>query len=99
MSIVSPRRMTCGSQGGFARELPSNPIRTYKGTVLGVPRSDARFTIDDSKLEGMIIADDLYFVEEARKYSLAADATEYLVYKASDVVPDANISCGSTLKE
>jgi hypothetical protein len=87
------------TDGGFARELPSNPIRTYKGTVLGVPRSDARFTIDASKLEGMIIADDLYFVEEARKYSLAADATEYLVYKASDVVPDANISCGTTLKE
>ena len=87
------------TEGGFARELPSNPIRTYKGTVHGVPRSDARLTIDDSKLEGMIIADDLYFVEEARKYSLAADATEYLVYKASDVVPDTNISCGSTLKE
>jgi len=86
--------------GGSVRALPANPIRTYKGTVVGVPHSDARFTVDEAKLEGMIIApDDFYFVEQARKYSLGAEATEYVVYKASDVIPDSNISCGSTLKE
>src|SRR5258705_2231933 len=41
--------------GGSLRALPANPIRTYKGTVTGVPQSHARFTVDDGKREGITI--------------------------------------------
>lgn len=88
------------SSQGFARELPVMPIRTYKGSVLGQPAGEARFTIDENVIEGMIITtDEWYFVEEARKYSSTARATDYLVYKASDVIPDDNLTCAITLKE
>jgi Metallo-peptidase family M12/Calx-beta domain/Reprolysin family propeptide len=86
--------------GGLTRDLPVSPIRTYKGKVTGMPGTDARFTIDDSTLEGMIVTpDDWYFVERARNYSATADDEEYLVYKASDVITDGNLACGTTLNE
>ncbi|HZE69751.1 MAG TPA: M12 family metallo-peptidase [Pyrinomonadaceae bacterium] len=88
------------TDGGNVRELSPQPIRTYKGTAAGIAGSNARFTIDEANLEGMIITpDDIYFVEEARKYSNTARPTEYVLYKASDVVPDASITCGVTLKQ
>ncbi|HKZ02443.1 MAG TPA: Calx-beta domain-containing protein [Pyrinomonadaceae bacterium] len=88
------------TDGGFARGLPTMPIRTYKGTMSGEPRSEARFTIDEETIEGLIITPgEWYFVEEVRKYSAGARATDYLVYKASDVLPDASFACAVTLKE
>jgi hypothetical protein len=88
------------TEGGFARELPTMPVRTYKGTVFGEPRAEVRFTIDDESIEGLIITPaEWYFVEEARKYSASASATDYLVYRASDVIPDTSFACAVTLKE
>jgi hypothetical protein len=46
------------------REMPWTPVTTYKGTVDGMPGTDARFTIDDTHIEGMIlISMRPYFVE------------------------------------
>jgi hypothetical protein len=85
---------------GFSRELPTMPVRTYKGRLVGEPGSEARFTIDEGTFEGLIItADEWYFVEEARKYSPTVGEAEYLVYKASDVIPDRSFACAVTLKE
>jgi hypothetical protein len=85
---------------GLSRELPTMPVRTYKGRVLGEPRGEARFTIDERFIEGLIITpDEWYFVEEARKYYATASDTDYLVYKASDVNPDTSLGCAVTLKE
>jgi hypothetical protein len=86
--------------GGITHALPVTPIRTYRGTVQSMPDAEARFTIDDSALEGLIITPgDWYFVEKAQKYSTAASEDEYVVYKATDVVMDGNVTCGTTLKE
>jgi hypothetical protein len=86
--------------GWLTRELPRLPVNTYKGTLAGMPGTDARFTIDETRIEGMIIAlDETYFVESARKYSVAAGAADYLLYKASDVRPDVARTCGATLDE
>lgn len=88
------------TEGGTVREIPSNPIRTYKGRVLNFLNATARFTIDDSTFEGMIITpDEWYFVESALKYQASASADDYVVYKASDVIADPNMTCGATLKE
>ena len=85
---------------GITRELAPQPVRTYKGSVDGVSRSDARFTIDETTVEGMIITpENRFFIEQARKYSAAAGPNDYILYAATDVVPDATISCGATLKE
>jgi hypothetical protein len=82
------------------REMPWTPVNTYKGTVDGIPGTDARFTIDETHIEGMILTfDETYFVEPARKYSPAADQSDYLLYKASDVRPDVTQECADTLNE
>ncbi len=73
---------------------------TYKGKVSGMPDSDARFSIDDDKLEGMIITrNESYFIEPARKYSAAAQSSDYLLYQASDVRPDIRKTCGTLDQE
>ncbi|PWT83480.1 MAG: hypothetical protein C5B44_00525 [Acidobacteria bacterium] len=99
--IRSPRyRAEEVTQSGVTRELESQPVRTYKGTVAGVPHSDARFTIDDTTIEGMIITPvETFFIEAANKYNPSASSSDYVVYEASDVVADTTLSCGVTLKE
>ena len=82
------------------REVPPSPVNTYKGSVAGMPDADARFTVDDNAIEGMIITrDESYFLESARKYSTSADAEDYLLYKASDVRPEITRTCGDTLDQ
>ncbi|HVS82617.1 MAG TPA: M12 family metallo-peptidase [Pyrinomonadaceae bacterium] len=86
--------------GGIVREVPMSRVNTYKGSVVGMPGADARFTVDDGTVEGMIItADQAYFLESTRKYSTSADAADYLLYKASDVRPEITRTCGDTLDE
>ena len=86
--------------GGIVREVPMSRVNTYKGSVVGMPGADARFTVDENTIEGMIItSDQSYFLESARKYSTSADAADYLLYKASDVRPEITRTCGDTLDE
>lgn len=86
--------------GGIVREVPMSQVNTYKGSVVGMPDADARFTVDDNGIEGVIItADQSYFLESARKYSTSADAEDYLLYKASDVRPEITRTCGDTLEQ
>jgi metallopeptidase family M12-like protein/Calx-beta domain-containing protein/uncharacterized protein DUF4214 len=86
--------------GGIVREVQMSRVNTYKGSVVGMPDADARFTVDDNAIEGMIITrDQSYFLESARKYSTSADAGDYLFYKASDVRPEITRTCGDTLDE
>ena len=87
-------------EGGIVREVPLSRVNTYKGSVVGMPDADARFTVDDNAIEGMIITrDQSYFLESARKYSTSADAADYLFYKASDVRPEITRTCGDTLEQ
>jgi len=86
--------------GGVAHEVEMPAPHTYKGKVSGMPNSDARFSIDDDKLEGMIVTQgESYFIESARKYSAAAQGSDYLLYKASDVRPDIRKTCGTLDEE
>jgi Metallo-peptidase family M12/Calx-beta domain/Reprolysin family propeptide len=86
--------------GGIVREIPMSRVNTYKGSVVGMPDADARFTVDDDTIEGMIITpDQAYFLESAGKYSTSADAADYVLYKASDVRPEITRTCGDTLEQ
>ncbi len=76
---------------GVTRPTAMPEASTYKGNIDGVWASDARFTVQDNKIEGMIITPaQTYFVEPAQKYSSSAAPTDYLLYRAQDVRPDIN---------
>jgi hypothetical protein len=85
---------------GTVRATAMPGLTTYKGNVEGLWASDARFTIDGQKIEGMIItAGQSYFVESAQKYSKFAAPTDYLMYTPNDVRPDITRTCGDTLEQ
>lgn len=97
--LRAPNYRAVVERDGRVEELPPTPVQTYKGIVDGIPGTDARFTIDDTHVEGMILAlDETYFIEPAQKYSPAARASDYLLYKASDVRSDETRAC-ETLNE
>src|SRR5437016_1119310 len=82
--------------GAVTRAVEMPAPDTYKGKVFGVSDSDARFSIDDDKLEGMIVTQgEAYYLESARKYSAAARGSDCLLYKAADVRPDIRKTCGT----
>jgi hypothetical protein len=85
---------------GVVRATAMPGVTTYKGNVADVWASDARFTIDGQKIEGMIITPwQSYFVESAQKYSSSAAPTDYLLYTANDVRPEIARTCGNTLEQ
>src|SRR5689334_2496092 len=51
---------------GSTREIARTPARWFKGKVDGIENSQARFTLDESSFQGVIITpDETYFVEPA----------------------------------
>src|SRR6266550_1187274 len=85
---------------GVTRATAMSGVLTYKGNVEGVWASDARFTVTDNAVEGMIVTPgQSFFVEPAQKYSSSAAPTDYLMYTADDVRPDITRSCADTLEE
>jgi hypothetical protein len=85
---------------GVTRATAMPGLTTYKGNVEGLWGSDARFTIDGNRIEGMIITPgQSYFIEPAQKYSAVAAPTDYLLYSAQDVRPDITRVCGDTFEE
>lgn len=93
--------------GGVAHPIDVGPVHTYKGRArssqggVQFPQlGEARFTIDDQGVKGLIITPtEHYFVEPAQKFSKAAYASDYVIYRESDVVTSATSSCGVTLSE
>src|SRR5438128_1274257 len=84
---------------GVTRTTTMSGVTTYKGNVEGVWASDARFTVTDNAVEGMIVTTgQSYFVEPAQKYSSSAAPTDYLMYTADNVRPDITRSCADTLE-
>jgi hypothetical protein len=88
------------TEGGVARPLEPGPVRTYKGTVRGVEGAEARFTIDERTVEGVILTgEQTYFVEPLGTYSKASGPTDFVLYRASDVKPGAAGTCATTLAD
>ena len=75
------------------------PVRTYKGTVQGLPGAQARMTIDEETVEGLIITpSELFFLEPSQRFSGSAAKTDFVFYAASDVKESAG-ECGNTMAE
>ena len=85
---------------GVSRPVEMPAVDTYKGNVEGVWASDARFTVKDDQIEGLIVTPtESYYLESAQKYSSTAQSTDYVIYKSSDVRPEITRSCADTLGE
>lgn len=79
--------------------LERGPVRTYKGTVRGMPAAHARMSIDEETVEGLIITPgELYFLEPSKRFSRTAAKTDFVFYAASDVKDSAG-ECGNTMAQ
>ena len=75
------------------------PVRTYKGTVKGLPAAQARMTIDEETVEGLIITpNELLFLEPSKRFSGSAAKTDFVFYAASDV-KESSGECGLTMSQ
>jgi hypothetical protein len=84
--------------GGTLQQLGMSPVTTYKGTVEGLRGADARFTIDDHLLEGLILTpEERFYVEPMRRYDAQAQSSEYILYKASDIRGEESADAASDM--
>jgi hypothetical protein len=85
-------------EDGAERELPMPDVATYAGTAANFPGSEARFTIDERGLTGLIVTgDETYFVEPFSNYSLGGGPSDHVLYGLSDLDPEAyDGTCATT---
>jgi hypothetical protein len=84
--------------GGIRRTLPPEPMHTYRGTVPRLWDSEARFTVKERSFEGVVLTpDEWYYIEPLRNFSPSSDPSEMVVYRRSDIRPDALGVCGTTM--
>ena len=82
--------------GGTVRSVDMGPVRTYRGAVSGMEDAEARFTIDDEKIEGVIITPgEFYYFEPLRNYMSGADKSDYIAYSSADVIAGAHGACAT----
>jgi len=83
---------------GIIQPVIPEEVYTYKATIAGMPDSEARFSVHDDSLEGIILTPrEWYFVEPMRNYDRLAVISDMVVYRASDIQPEAIGTCGATL--
>jgi len=84
--------------GGMTRSLPSRQVHTYRGTAARLGESEARFSVRDGAVEGVILTPaEWYYVEPLRNFIPSADPSEVVYYRRSDVRMEALGTCGTTL--
>ena len=84
---------------GVAHKLPRTAVNTYKGSVQGSPKAQARVTVTENSVEGAIITgEERYFIQPARALSKQAREDEFVFYNGEDVAKEAG-TCGVTLAD
>lgn len=99
--VRAPRyRAEAVSADGLTRPVVPEMTRTFRGIVPGIPGSEARFSIRDDSVEGIVLTPNAwYLVEPMRHYDPDSPPTEMVVYRASDIEPQAFGTCATTLAE
>ncbi|HVF44141.1 MAG TPA: zinc-dependent metalloprotease family protein [Pyrinomonadaceae bacterium] len=93
------RAVAAGGDGGEV-ELERAPARWFRGEVVGVEGSRARFVLDETEFQGVIVTPgETYFVEPAADFSDAAARGDFVFYAASAVKPSAGGGECGTLAE
>ncbi len=84
--------------GGRIRTSAQRAAATYKGDLPGLSHSQARFTLDGEKIEGLILTPaDWYYVEPLRNFVHSAERSDLIVYRRSEIREQAFGVCGTTL--
>ena len=84
---------------GERHALPKGEVTTYKGNVKGLPDAQARMSLTERGLEGVIITKQgRYFLQPAQNISKQAAADEFVLYEGSDVTKN-DATCGVTLAD
>jgi hypothetical protein len=86
--------------GAMRVPVEMNEVQTYKGNVVGLSNSDARFTIDKKGIEGVIFTtSENFYLEPASRYSKEASNTDFVFYSANDLINAEIGSCAVGLHE
>jgi hypothetical protein len=86
--------------GGVRVPAEMNKVNTYKGNVVGLSNSDARFTISEKGIESVIFTtDENFYLEPASRYSKEASSTDFVFYSANDLINTEVGVCGVGLHE
>ena len=82
------------------RTLEKSDVITFKGKVVGEKNSEVRLTIDGAKIEGYFFTgNERFFIEPAKNYSSLAEAEDFVVYRAENLLKQNSFSCDSELFE
>lgn len=67
-------------------ELPKPEVSTYKGKILGAPKSSVRMSITDEWISGYVIGKEgWFFIEPLSRYDNRASKTKHFTYNVRDV--------------
>ena len=84
--------------GGVSRELPPQPVHTFKGVLAGQEDTRGRFNLVEGGVEGVVYGPDgRVYLEPLRNYLAAAPAGELVVYGHADIKPGEALKCGVSL--
>ena len=84
--------------GGVRRELPPQPVHTFKGVLAGQEDTRGRFNLVDGGVEGVVYAPHgRVYLEPLRNYLPAAPAGELVVYAHADIKPGQALKCEVSL--
>ena len=73
------------------------PFRTFKGILINSVDSQARFTIDEGLVEGLILRDGKrYRLDPARKFARSATPSDFVFYETSNVIEQESHVCSVT---
>ncbi|MGB5026761.1 MAG: M12 family metallo-peptidase, partial [Saprospiraceae bacterium] len=101
-ALSAPDRIrTTGGIDAIKRLPARTDLRTFKGTVNGINNSLVSMTIADGFLHLMIDdRSDRYFIDKMedpdKQFISEEDVQQFVLYKASDVLPVPGVSCGAT---
>ncbi len=72
--------------GGVRHTLPTQPVHTFKGTLVGREDTEGRFNLTGRGVEGVVFAPEGWvYLEPLRNYLQSAQAGELVVYRHADV--------------
>lgn len=82
---------------GLRQTLPPDDIDTFKGTAVGAPHVQGRFTITEEHFDGVVFTpDDWLYIEPVENYLPDADPADMVAYRKSDIAHDERLKCGAS---
>ena len=96
--LRSPRyRAEATDDDGLRRPIQDPEVSTFKGTAVGAPDIQGRFTITKDSFDGVIFTPgDWLYIEPVKNYHPDSEDSEMVAYRHSDITHDVPLSCGTS---